>query len=288
MDRTATGTRFLTSTAGIDQFLDVGAGLPIAEHFCDPQDDGPGSRLARFLEDVFARGAMGSGYFRTRAEIEALFTGLERPARRRAAARLVAGRPAPAATHRPGRGHPRRGGPQALTPPHQGGGPPAVESLQQTPRRAGRSYAAPAREIARHATLRTAQELRYCGAVATGERERAGLRERKKRETRIALSWAAVRLVVERGLDDVRVEDIAAEVGVSPRTFNNYFSSKGEAIAARHLDRAREIAEELRAQPACVPLWEAITAAALARFALGPRTPARTTGPTGSGSRGSA
>jgi hypothetical protein len=46
-------------------------------HFCDPQDDGPGSRLARFLEEVFARGAMGSGYFRTRAEIEALFTGLE-------------------------------------------------------------------------------------------------------------------------------------------------------------------------------------------------------------------
>jgi AcrR family transcriptional regulator len=96
-----------------------------------------------------------------------------------------------------------------------------------------------------------------------------GLRERKKRETRIALSWAAVRLTVERGFDNVRVEDIAAAVGVSPRTFNNYFASKGEAITARHLDRAILIADELRARPAGEPLWEAITNAVLERFGMG-------------------
>ncbi|MEU6742934.1 TetR family transcriptional regulator [Streptosporangium sandarakinum] len=98
----------------------------------------------------------------------------------------------------------------------------------------------------------------YGGPMDTGKPERPGLRERKKQETRAALSWATIRLVVERGLDAVRVEDIAAEVGVSPRTFNNYFSGKGEAIAARHLDRARRIAEELRARPESEPLWEAI------------------------------
>lgn len=98
--------------------------------------------------------------------------------------------------------------------------------------------------------------------------ERRGLRERKKRDTRIALSWATVRLAVQRGLDNVRVEDIAAEAGVSPRTFNNYFSSKGEAIAARHADRARLIAAELRGRPADEPLWAAITAAVLAQFAM--------------------
>ncbi len=86
-----------------------------------------------------------------------------------------------------------------------------------------------------------------------------GLRERKKWETRQALSWAAVRLAVERGLNNVLVEDIAAEVGVSPRTFNNYFSSKAEAISARHLDRGRQIAAALRARPADESLWEAIT-----------------------------
>ncbi|MFC7387093.1 TetR/AcrR family transcriptional regulator [Sphaerisporangium rhizosphaerae] len=94
----------------------------------------------------------------------------------------------------------------------------------------------------------------------------AGLRERKKLQTRIALSWAAIRLTVERGWDNVRVEDIAADVGVSPRTFNNYFSSKAEAIASRHLDRARLIAAELRARPASEPIWEAVVNAVTARF----------------------
>jgi AcrR family transcriptional regulator len=97
-----------------------------------------------------------------------------------------------------------------------------------------------------------------------------GLRERKKLETRAALSWAAIRLTVERGFDNVLVEDIAAAAGVSPRTFNNYFSSKGEAIAARHLDRGRKMAADLRARPASEPLWEAITQAALAQLEPGP------------------
>ncbi len=96
-----------------------------------------------------------------------------------------------------------------------------------------------------------------------------GLRERKKRQTRIALSWAAIRLVVERGFDNVRVEDIAAAAGVSPRTFNNYFSSKGEAIVARHVERTRLMVAELRARPASMPLWDAITSATVAATGLG-------------------
>ncbi|WP_432929608.1 TetR family transcriptional regulator [Microbispora sp. CA-135349] len=101
------------------------------------------------------------------------------------------------------------------------------------------------------------------------EGERPGLRERKKQETRTALSWAAIRLTVERGLENVRVEDIAAEAHVAPRTFNNYFSSKGEAIAARHLDRARLVAQELRRRPASESLWEAIKISVLTQLAFG-------------------
>ncbi|AGP54923.1 TetR family transcriptional regulator [Streptomyces rapamycinicus] len=92
-----------------------------------------------------------------------------------------------------------------------------------------------------------------------------GLRERKKAQTHAALSWAAVRLTVERGFDKVKVEDIAEAAGVSPRTFNNYFSSKAEAIAFRHLDRCLRVAEELRVRPG-EPLWDAITESVLRQF----------------------
>lgn len=104
--------------------------------------------------------------------------------------------------------------------------------------------------------------------MAIEDGERAGLRERKKQETRLALSWAAIRLTVERGLDNVRVEDIAAEAGVSTRTFSNYFANKSEAIVARHVERARRIAAELRDRPAGEPIWTAITHAALAGFTV--------------------
>ncbi|MEU5692205.1 TetR family transcriptional regulator [Actinosynnema sp. NPDC020468] len=97
--------------------------------------------------------------------------------------------------------------------------------------------------------------------------EPIGLRERKKLETRQALSLAALRLAVERGLDNVLVEDIAAAAGVSPRTFNNYFSSKAEAIASRHYDRVVKAAADLRGRPSDEPLWPAIIAATLRQFA---------------------
>ncbi|MEU4237221.1 TetR family transcriptional regulator [Actinoplanes sp. NPDC026619] len=101
-----------------------------------------------------------------------------------------------------------------------------------------------------------------------------GLREEKKLATRAALSWSAIRLIVQRGYDKVLVEDIAAEAGVSPRTFNNYFGSKAEAVASRHLDRCRRMAEVLRERPAGEPLWDSITHAAIEVFKPGPEVTA--------------
>ncbi|MFF7153972.1 TetR family transcriptional regulator [Streptomyces sp. NPDC008139] len=95
---------------------------------------------------------------------------------------------------------------------------------------------------------------------------RLGLRERKKRETRVALSQATIRLCVQRGWDDVTVEDIAAAANVSVRTFRNYFSGKAEAIAASHLERMRRVADELRARPADEPLWESVAHAVEGQF----------------------
>jgi AcrR family transcriptional regulator len=102
--------------------------------------------------------------------------------------------------------------------------------------------------------------------VSTDDAECMSLRERKKLAAREALSWAALRLATERGLEHVRVEEIAAEVGVSPRTFNNYFSSKEEAICAIGVHRHTRIREALLARPAGEPLWDAVINAVLEQY----------------------
>jgi AcrR family transcriptional regulator len=93
-----------------------------------------------------------------------------------------------------------------------------------------------------------------------------GLRERKKLATRRALSDAALRLAVERGLENVTIEDITAEAGVSLRTFRNYFASKQEALSAVSVDRARRIGQSLLARPPGEPLWQALTSAVLEHY----------------------
>ncbi|MGD3109627.1 TetR family transcriptional regulator [Streptomyces sp. YGL11-2] len=97
--------------------------------------------------------------------------------------------------------------------------------------------------------------------------EQPGLRERKKRETRVALSQAAIRLCVLHGWADVTVDQIATEANVSVRTFRNYFGGKAEAIAASHLERMLRVADDLLARPAGEPLWDALLHALLGQFA---------------------
>ncbi len=99
---------------------------------------------------------------------------------------------------------------------------------------------------------------------------RLGLRERKKLATRREIGGVALWLAVQRGLENVTVEEIAAAANVSPRTFNNYFSSKLEAILALNIDRAALIGATLCERPADEPLWDAITAAVLEHYETAP------------------
>ena len=95
---------------------------------------------------------------------------------------------------------------------------------------------------------------------------RPGLRERKKQATRATLSEIALQLALKRGVDNVRVEDIAAAADVSPRTFNNYFPSKEAAVVGNAHERAQQIRSALLSRPFNEPLEDSLRHAVLAGF----------------------
>lgn len=62
------------------------------------------------------------------------------------------------------------------------------------------------------------------------EPEPESLRAKKARQTRHALHDAAITRVLDEGLECATVANIAADVGVSTRTFFNYYATKEDAI----------------------------------------------------------
>ena len=84
------------------------------------------------------------------------------------------------------------------------------------------------------------------------------LRDRKKAAPRQALHEVALRHALREGLDNVTVERIADEVGVSRRTFSNYFANKEDAILHGERERTRKLLDLLRSRPADEDPWLAL------------------------------
>ena len=105
----------------------------------------------------------------------------------------------------------------------------------------------------------------YDGRVTMTTVEQPGLRERKKRETHDRLRNVALRLATERGVDQVTIEDIAAEAGVSTRTFFNYFGSKEEVLVGPDPSSATDLAQALADRPAGESPLESLRALMLMR-----------------------
>ncbi|MCG5457821.1 TetR family transcriptional regulator [Micromonospora sp. PSH03] len=88
-----------------------------------------------------------------------------------------------------------------------------------------------------------------------------GRRDRKKAQTRAALTAAALRLVAERGLEHVTVEEISEAADVSSRTFFNYFTCKDEALTDDPALDGNPVVARLAAAPAQVSALQAVRAA---------------------------
>jgi TetR/AcrR family transcriptional regulator, regulator of mycofactocin system len=82
--------------------------------------------------------------------------------------------------------------------------------------------------------------------------------------SRRKLELIALRLFTEQGFDETPVEQIAAEAGVSRRTFFRYFSSKSSVLWGEFDAEVEAIRVALAAVPAEVPMMDAIRKAVVA------------------------
>lgn len=87
------------------------------------------------------------------------------------------------------------------------------------------------------------------GRAVNSETTPDGLRNRKARRTRRAMAEAASSLVLERGLHEVTVEDIAERADVSRRTFSRYFAYREDAVLDEMRADLARIATALAARP---------------------------------------
>ena len=88
-----------------------------------------------------------------------------------------------------------------------------------------------------------------------------GRRESRRRQTRLDLITAALRLVDQRGADRVTVDEISAAAQVSPRTFFNYFATKEDALVGDPLEGCTDLRQLLLDAPADATLLDAMLVA---------------------------
>jgi TetR/AcrR family transcriptional regulator, regulator of mycofactocin system len=103
------------------------------------------------------------------------------------------------------------------------------------------------------------------GAVDRGAADEPGTRRGRPPSTsRRELRLIALRLFAERGFDNTTIEQIAAEAGVSERTFFRYFTTKASVLWTEFETEVETIRASLAAVTDDVPLMDAIRGAVVA------------------------
>lgn len=103
------------------------------------------------------------------------------------------------------------------------------------------------------------------GLIEQGEADQAGARRGRPRSTsRRELRLIALRLFASRGFDNTTIEQIAAEAGVSERTFFRYFTTKASVLWTEFETEVEMIRSALDAVPDDMPLMDAVRGAVVA------------------------
>lgn len=94
------------------------------------------------------------------------------------------------------------------------------------------------------------------------------LRARHRRLVGAEIERIAIRLFLERGYDAVSVDDIAAEAGVSGRTFFRYYATKDEILRRFQSGLSEALLDAFSMQPDDVPALVALRSAYAATSAV--------------------
>ncbi|NDL56479.1 mycofactocin system transcriptional regulator [Phytoactinopolyspora mesophila] len=97
----------------------------------------------------------------------------------------------------------------------------------------------------------------------TAAREQAPRTGRARSTTAAALSRTGLELFIERGFDEVTVDEIAAAAGIGRRTFFRYFPSKNDLPWGDFDALLSRMREHLDAVPHETPLFDALRAAVI-------------------------
>lgn len=111
--------------------------------------------------------------------------------------------------------------------------------------------------MADYATPGNLGRIRY-DAHVSDTNLRNGLRDITREAVRSRIASVAVARFDRDGFDAVTVEQIAAEVGISPRSFHRYFPAKEDAVIGDPTRHLGALTDAFRERPLDEPVWESL------------------------------
>ncbi|ROS74912.1 TetR family transcriptional regulator [Curtobacterium sp. PhB130] len=103
----------------------------------------------------------------------------------------------------------------------------------------------------------------------TSTEPRPGLRDITRDAVRARIAAVAIARFDADGFERVTVEQIAAEAGISARSFHRYFPAKEDAVIGDPARHRGALAEAFRARPSDEPVWTALREAFVQMVARG-------------------